>query len=314
MESYCDQIMTRSEAPSSSNYVCHLINEQLKGQGWVGTNPQPIPDWYSNNMKVTFKEFYQQWKKNDRNLTYRYFHPWKVSNSDDIIITDCKYDDTINIWPEFFGFFHCDFEYENRSPAKKINYLTQRVENSRLKILYSLYDRGLIDQCNISLIGLQNNDSPAKLEEYHEDCSAQDFFKDQMPYRNWSGSLEQSIVDCEMTLVHESFYSDPMKVLSEKTFRVLQLPRPFVIFGAPRIIEWLQEMGFEIGRRFVDHGYDTIEDHDQRREAVLSAALNFKWDDALLKEYEIIALKNKELLKKFRKEFPDKLKTVLKDL
>jgi len=314
MESYCDQIMTRSEAPSAPEYVSHLINEILKKQGWIGTNPQSVANWYSNSMKFTFKEIYHEWKKDDRELVYRFCNAWRVNDRDDMIITDCKYDGTIGIWPEFFGFFHCDFEYENRSPIKKINYLTQRVENSRLKILYSLYNHGIIDQCNISLIGLQRDNSTAKLEEHHEHCAAQDFFKDRMPYRNWTGSLEQSMMDCEMTLVHETFYRDPMKVLSDKTFRVLQLPRPFVIFGAPGIISWLKETGFNVGERFVDHSYDDIEDHARRREAVMYSALNFKWDNVLLRECEIMALENRQLLKKFRKEFPYKLETVLRDL
>jgi hypothetical protein len=315
MDVYFDQIMTKSQAPSAFTYVSNLINEILENKGWKGFQSQEVPSWYSNGTKFSFKDCFYKWKKDNRIVTCQTSNPWIIHPQDnDIIITDLLYKDSISLWPEFFGFYYCDFEYVNNAPTKKINYLTNRVENSRLKILYQLYNLSMIDQCNISLNGLQQDNSIAKLLEHHEDCPAQDFFKNKMPFRNWSGSLEQSILNCEITLVHETSFDQPMKLLTEKTFRVLQLPRPFVIFGASGIINWLKEMGFDVGEKYVDHSYDSIKDHNKRREAVLLSSLNFKWDESMLKEYETIANNNQQILKKYREEFENKLKTVLEKL
>lgn len=314
MDVYFDQIMTKSQAPSAPEHVSNVINEILKIKGWKGLKSYNVPKWYSNGTKFSFEKCYYKWKKNNRIVTYRFCNPWIVDPHDDIIITDLMYKDSINLWPEFFGFYYCDFEYVASAPTKKINYLTNRVENSRLKILYQLYNLGMIDQCNISLNGLQQDNSTAKLLEHHEDCPAQDFFRERMPFRNWSCSLEQSILDCEISIVHESSFDKPMKLLSDKTFRILQLPRPFVIFGNPGIINWLKEMGFDVGEKYVDHGYDLIENHNQRREKLLSSTLQFKWNNNMSEELETMAANNRKLLKKLGIEFLDKLKGKLEKL
>jgi hypothetical protein len=314
MDVYCDQIMTKSQAPSATEYVSNLINDILKAKHWQGVDPKKVSNWHSNGTTFPFNECFYKWKKDNRTVTYRFCNTWIIHPHDDIIITDLMYENSINLWPEFFGFFYCDFEYVNNAPTKKINYLTNRVENSRLKILYQLYNLNMIDQCNISLNGLQQDNSIAKLSEHHEDCPAQDFFQNRMPFRNWSSSLEQSILNCEICIVHESSFNKDMKILSEKTFRILQLPRPFVIFGNVGIINWLKEMGFDVGEKYVDHSYDSIKDHNQRREAVVLSALNLRCNNSMLKEYETIAHNNKQLLKKYRENFEDKLKTVLEKL
>lgn len=314
MEIYHDQIMTKSQAPSASTYVSNLINEILENKGWKGFHSQDVPGWYSNGTKFTFEKSWYKWKKNNKIVSYYCCNVWKINSQDDIIITDCKFDNSINIWPEFFGFFLCDFEYKINPPTKKINYLMNRVDNSRLKILYSLYDRGIIDQCNVSLIGTQRDNSIARLKDYHEDCPAQDFFKDKIPFRNWLGSLEQSVIDCEVSVVHESYFEEKMIVLTEKTFRALQLPRPFVIFGAPNVISWLKEIGFDVGEKHIDHSYDQIKDHNDRREAVLSSALKFNWQQNMIKDFEEMVSFNKKLLKKFKIEFTEQLKKKLENL
>lgn len=311
---YTDQIMTKSHAPSSSVHVSNLITNILKEKGWEGTEFRPVSNWHSDGMKFPFDKFYYKWKKENRTLTYYYCNIWNKDPLDDLIITDLMYSGTISLWPEFFGFYHCDFEYRNTPPVKKINYLTNRVENSRLKILYSLYDLGLIERCNISLNGLQPNGSLAKLPEHHENCPAQEFFQPRIPFRNWNESLEQSVIDCEITLVHETTFDSPMKLLSDKTWRALQLPRPFVIFGCPGIIKWLKQMGFDVSEKFIGHEYDAIQDHDSRRKEVLSSVLRFKWNNNMIEELENTALNNRKLLKKLRLNFSNKLETELDKL
>ena len=122
--------MTKSQAPSASTYVSNLINEILENKGWKGFHSQDVPGCYSNGTKFTFEKSWYKWRKNNKIVSYYCCNVWKINSHDDIIITDCKFDNSINIWPEFFGFFLCDFEYKINPPTKKINYLMNRVDNN----------------------------------------------------------------------------------------------------------------------------------------------------------------------------------------
>ena len=73
-----------------------------------------------------------------------------------------------------------------------------------------------------------------------------------------------------MSLVIETYFNDNRVIaLSEKTFRALQMPRPFLLFASKGTIQYLESIGFKIISDLVDHSYDQEENWVVRQTMIL---------------------------------------------
>jgi len=77
-----------------------------------------------------------------------------------------------------------------------------------------------------------------------------------MPYRNHDLSLEQSHVQAWLNLVVETYSSDFTIALSEKTFRALVTPVPFLLYAGRYTTAMLIRLGFDIMADLVQHRTD----------------------------------------------------------
>jgi hypothetical protein len=77
-----------------------------------------------------------------------------------------------------------------------------------------------------------------------------------MPYRNHDYSLEQSHVQAWLNMVIETYSSDACIALSEKTFRALVTPVPFMLYAGRYTITRLAQMGFDLMPDQVNHRTD----------------------------------------------------------
>ena len=73
-----------------------------------------------------------------------------------------------------------------------------------------------------------------------------------------------------ITLVVETYVSDTVIAFSEKIFRALQTPRPWVLFCSPGSVEVLRDTGFDVLDDVIDHRYDAIINDEQRINAILA--------------------------------------------
>lgn len=108
-----------------------------------------------------------------------------------------------------------------------------------------------------------------------------------------------------LAVVNETRFGTLCGEISEKTFVPILYMRPFVIFGAPKMLKYLREMGFETFSDFWDESYDDIEDHGQRMQALL------KLLDSILKrplqEHQEMLRKMQARLERNRNHLIDKL-------
>lgn len=79
----------------------------------------------------------------------------------------------------------------------------------------------------------------------------------------------QWYVESAIAIVNETRFATLCGEISEKTFLPILYMRPFVIFGAPYMLRYLREMGFETFGDIWDESYDEIEDHGLRVQALL---------------------------------------------
>jgi hypothetical protein len=64
------------------------------------------------------------------------------------------------------------------------------------------------------------------------------------------------------------FYYDKLH-LTEKIFKPIVMKQPFMLLAAPGNLAYLKSYGFKTFEGIIDESYDTIEDNDQRTEAVV---------------------------------------------
>jgi hypothetical protein len=138
-----------------------------------------------------------------------------------------------------------------------------------------------------------------------------------MPYCSFDMPLEQAIIDSKIQLVLETYADSHAITLSEKTFRALQLPRPWLLFATPGAVAHLTRCGFDVFGDLVDHSYDSIQDPVTRQMTILAELTRWSTVEFNQKLQQRLAqglAHNQLLLKTLRQRWPDRLQNVNKYL
>jgi hypothetical protein len=131
------------------------------------------------------------------------------------------------------------------------------------------------------------------------------------------GTLEQCIIDSNVSLILETYVSDSHTVFSEKLFRCLQMPRPWLLYCSPGSIELLQAHGFDVLADYTDIAYDKIVDHGTRLLNILDQLETFigrEYSAADYQRFRQAAQHNQQLLLKFGQQWPAKFDQVLEKI
>jgi hypothetical protein len=97
--------------------------------------------------------------------------------------------------------------------------------------------------------------------------------RDKVPYKNFvdNGDLTNTIMSSKFSVVLETYFdNNNIVTYSEKIFRALQLPRPWILFGPCLAVTHLRGMGFDVYDDIVNHDrYDLIEFEIERQVVIL---------------------------------------------
>jgi len=255
-------------------------------------------------------------------------------NTTDIFVTDAWYHNPtfkyFNLSPEFWGQCRYDAEYSNNLPTKTFNCFINRTDPMRQSWFYQLVRRNLIDEGHVSFrLAYRDNDykhinNDSSIYEKQElynwifDKGLEIFKKehnlmiDKVPFCNFTSDLEQCIIDSKISLVIETYFHCRDYIsLTEKIFRQLQLPRPFVLYCNPGAIKLLRDHGFDVYDDYVDHSYDSYDNDIEKQVRLLDIIDNFRnisYNEQMLTDFEQRASHNRSLLDDLKKKWPDKLK------
>ena len=190
----------------------------------------------------------------------------------------------INISPEFYGIHYMPFDLKNLpTPERAYNCLINRICPNRQSWFYKLSDIGL--NKGFVSFNIDYRESPShtyadKLKLFDElHYKYNTIFHRQyketrsiVPYCNFeqTSNIEDIIAKSVVSLVIETYFDDNRVIaLSEKTFRALQMPRPFLLFAPKGTIQYLESIGFKIISDIVDHSYDKQENWIVRQTMIL---------------------------------------------
>lgn len=167
--------------------------------------------------------------------------------------------------------------------VKKFNCFINRMDPIRQSWLYQLVRRGVFDQGLVSfnmdisrLNRIDSTDTPHTVFERQFNQQLQIFQQEHeltrhlVPYRNFDCDLQTAIMQTEFSIVLETYFSNNNIITyTEKIFRCLKLPRPWVLFAMKDAVAHLRTMGFDVLDDLVNHSYDTVSFDIERQCAVL---------------------------------------------
>jgi len=223
----------------------------------------------------------------------------------------------INLLPELWHIWRFDPVYEDCT-SKGFNCFMNRVRGDRNEVFYELIRRNLLDKgavsYNITQEELNNQYQSGEMFRYeNEHLVAQDL----VPYNKVDqlGSLEQVIMQTNVSFILETFMNEDHVTFSEKLFRALQLPRPWLLFCSPKSVSLLRKHGFDVLDDYVDHSYDDEFYKKNRMRMLLDQLETFIGKAYTRRDYErfeIAAATNKQLLDGCTERWPQKLDEVKK--
>ncbi len=183
----------------------------------------------------------------------------------------------------FFGMYYYEPELQTFAPEKRFHFSVNRLDSKRLLTLLELTHRTPPDtesQTGEFVNDLINfncwswgssNDSPDNLKENFVRCFEeqipvyQEVYQEAyrnllefVPLRNHDMTLEQASLQAYVNLVVETYSSDNTIALSEKTFRALLTPAPWLLYAGKFAVSYLTTLGFDTFNDLTDQSHDLI--------------------------------------------------------
>lgn len=246
--------------------------------------------------------------------------------TDNIPLTDLG-NRLISAVPEFWHIWHFEPVFIDRAPTRAYNCFMNRVSGDRSIVFYELIRRGILEQGIVSYNCFRPGDqedhsqlnynqqyAAAELNRYEQEHTQGQSL---IPYNTITDTLEQSIIDSKISLVLETYTSDSHIVFSEKLFRVLQMPRPWLLYCSPQSLHHLRQAGFDLLDDYVDHSYDNVDAHFQRLDKILDQLqykMNCNYNQKDYARFQQAAMHNRNLLIKFDREWPTKITAIKKQV
>jgi hypothetical protein len=300
--------------------IVEKLNQQLINCGFVprvqNTNNYGYPYIYSrNHLQVNCR------------LVDSVFmtDPLTWTNESAMIITD-NYPihsvpgHIISVLPEFWSIWHFDPVYQDRPASQAYNCFMNRNRGDRSVVFYELLKRNILScgfvSYNCTREQYEQEFINTELQRYSDQhCIGQD----QIPYNTVEaqGTLEQCIIDSNVSLILETYVSDSHIVFSEKLFRCLQMPRPWLLYCSPGSIELLQSYGFDLLTDYVDIAYDKIVEHGARLLNILDQLETFigrEYSATDYQRFQQACKHNQQLLLNFGQQWPMKFDHVLEKI
>ncbi len=230
----------------------------------------------------------------------------------------------VPLYPEFWGTFSYSPEYTSQQPTKLFNCFMNRICTTRQSWFYQFVRRNLLWHGNVSFL-LDARQLPRGKELYEDNFKGYEIFeaehtlmKDRVPFINFTGDLDQAVVDSQFSVVIETYFDWPGTIaFSEKVFRALQLPRPMMLYSMPGSVKVLKDYGFDLFDDVVDHSYDSEPNQIQRQIMILDQLCAWRdrpFTDQQLLDFEQRVKHNQNLLQDLRNRWPGRLNAVLEDL
>lgn len=212
---------------------------------------------------------------------------------------------------------------KKRKYNKKFLNLNRRWRWHRPMLVTLLNDKGLLDKGFVSLA--KSDDGKgwdhawhwlSNFYSYHKELNKvfsgdvrrlPEMYLDQTDLVTNRADHERSINEyyeqTYFSVITETTYHENVPFLSEKIFKAIAMGHPFIIVGAPNILQHLRNLGYITYASIIDESYDSILDHGDRMLAIVNEIERLcNLDNSQIKEWtakaRVIANHNKLKLRR----------------
>lgn len=275
-EIYTGEIFQKSNCIWHENTLLDFFRSNLTALGYTSISPGSNKVWQRGNQRVVVclvDDF--STCVDDYQLTAPYqFDENTTVITDNYISCPTQYQ-VLQLPASFYGIYAYNPEPEEWNPERRFNFAVNRLDSKRLLMFLELHYRAAeqgdyLDYMNFncwrwggdneSVTGLienfkteYNNLDPQYKEVYNDTFNR---LVSAMPYRNHDLSQETVHNRAWFNLVMETYSSDSTVALSEKTFRALCTPSPWMVYSGRHTVAYLHSLGFDVLRDIVGHRYD----------------------------------------------------------
>lgn len=176
-------------------------------------------------------------------------------------------------------------------PVRNFGLCVNRLDHDRLAVFCELARISNIDQHVYANVNCTAHDRDLTVQEKQQEFSrifntafdmvqdslqpSFDVLKTQIPYQNHNLTVEQVHAASRVNVIMETYSQDNAVALSEKIFRALVTPRPWVIYAGRHAVARLRQLGFDVLDDLVDHWeYDVLTSRDlMKYQIMVSVAL-----------------------------------------
>jgi hypothetical protein len=172
----------------------------------------------------------------------------------------------------FYGIYSYIPDNLNWTPDRDYTFAVNRMDYKRMQVLLELYqnlgfDSGYVS-FNCQIGGRRVAPEDVRRQAFIDESvlhSATEQERNvfltlatQMPIKNHSLDHDLSYTKSWLSVVVETYSSDNVISISEKIFRCLVTPVPWVAYSGRYTIAKLRELGFDVMDDIVDHSYDRL--------------------------------------------------------
>jgi len=226
----------------------------------------------------------------------------------------------INLAPEFWHIYRCPDIQDDIYPDKHFSVMMNRISGERLMLLYKLHESGLFAKGYVGFNCLFHDRDPdvqqrkQNFSNVHRECNWHQWnknYQDLLPEMPMLLNMDPdtAAMRSDITLVVESYVNDTVIAFSEKIFRALQTPRPWILFCSPGSVAVLRDAGFDVMDDAVDHSYDEIVNAEHRLDALIKELKKLKY--FFLPRYKQAVETNQAILDKLKHQWSYKLQSIL---
>jgi hypothetical protein len=263
------QCLTQEEQLVSDIYTC------LKKHNYQNINPvsHTRSSWQRGDQKIVVSMVDDLWDcATDKSQDIPY-----LFDRDTTVITD-NFLNCPTIYriyrspPSFYGIYSYIPGNQDWTPDRDYTFAVNRLGYKRMQVLLQLYqtlgfDNGYIN-FNCQIGGKHMAPLDTRRQAFIDEAvahSATDRERDafinlanQVPIKNHNLEHDSTYSQSWLNVIVETYSSDNVISMSEKIFRCLVTPVPWVAYTGRYTIAKLRELGFDVMDDIVDHSYDRL--------------------------------------------------------
>jgi len=322
------EIWQKSQCETQEKQLVHDIYKCLEQYRYQNVNPvSPSRSvWQRGNQKIVVSLVDDLWDcAQDRSQDTPY-----LFDRDTTVITDnflnCPSVYRIYRAPQsFYGIYSYTPDNQAWTPDRDYTFAINRQDYKRMQVLLQLYqnlgfDSGYVSfNCQIGgkRVAPENIRRQAFIEEAiansYTEQEKNSFLKlaNQVPIKNHDLEHDSAYNQSWLSIIVETYSSDNVISMSEKIFRCLVTPVPWVAYSGRYTMAKLREMGFDVLDDIVDHSYDRLLEAQHKMsnftvcvQKTISHVKNLPWSQTKSRCQEA-AFKNQKLLAELARIWQD---------